>query len=75
MKIFNISPVVLVAVMFFVSCDKKMDYPLKDYDKTTDSFTIDSDGVQMRMAVQEDGYIETEVNPIEKIECYSKAKA
>ena len=70
MKIFNISPVVLVAVMFFVSCDKKMDYPLKDYDKTTDSFTIDSDGVQMRMAMQEDGYIETEVNPIEKIECY-----
>ena len=56
--------------MFFVSCDKKMDYPLKDYDKTTDSFTIDSDGVQMRMAMQEDGYIETEVNPIEKIECY-----
>ena len=70
MKIFNIFPVVLVAVMFFVSCDKKMDYPLKDYDKTTDSFTIDSDGVQMRMAMQEDGYIETEVNPIEKIECY-----
>ena len=70
MKIFNISPLVLVAVMFFVSCDKKMDYPLKDYDKTTDSFTIDSDGVQMRMAMQEDGYIETEVNPIEKIECY-----
>ena len=28
------------------------------------------DGVQMRMAMQEDGYIETEVNPIEKIECY-----
>ena len=29
-----------------------------------------NEGMQMRMAMQEDGYTEVEVNPIEKIECY-----
>ena len=70
MKIFNILSLFLLGLIFFVSCDKKMEYPLKDYAKTDDTFTVDTDGVQMRMAMQEDGYIETEVNPIEKIECY-----
>ncbi len=70
MKTFNILPLFLLGFIFFVSCDKKMEYPMKDYDKTADAFTVDSDGVQMRMAMQEDGYSETEVNPIEKIECY-----
>ena len=70
MKTFNILPLFLLGFIFFVSCDKKMEYPLKDYAKTDDAFTVDIDGVQMRMAMQEDGYIETEVNPIEKIKCY-----
>ena len=70
MKTFNILSLFLLGFIFFVSCDKKMEYPMKDYDKTADAFTVDSDGVQMRMAMQEDGYSETEVNPIEKIECY-----
>ncbi len=70
MRAFYILPICTLGLFFFISCDKKMEYPLKDYDKTADSFTVDSDGVQMRMAMQEDGYIETEVNPIEKIECY-----
>jgi len=29
-----------------------------------------NDGMQMRMAMQEDGYTEVEVNSIEKIDCY-----
>ncbi len=70
MRAFYILPICILGLFCFISCDKKMEYPLEDYDNKTDSFTVDSDGVQMRMAMQEDGYIETEINPIEKIECY-----
>ena len=51
--------------LVFTSCDKD--------DDASENCTMDcclNEGMQMRMAMQEDGYTEVEVSPIEKIECY-----
>jgi hypothetical protein len=55
--------------LVFTSCDKDDDAS----NNNSENCTMDccpNEGMQMRMAMQEDGYTEVEVNPIEKIECY-----
>jgi hypothetical protein len=51
--------------LVFTSCDKD------DHDSETCTMgCCPNEGMQMRMAIQEDGYTEFEVIPIEKIDCY-----
>ena len=59
-------PVLLVSLTLIItSCEKD--------DATAESSSescCTNEGMQMRMAMQEDGYTEVEVSPIEKIDCY-----
>tara|TARA_B100001750_G_C15363204_1_gene523317 strand:- start:401 stop:784 length:384 start_codon:yes stop_codon:yes gene_type:complete len=48
--------------LVLISCDKED--PHQDCDCNS------NDGMQMRMAMQADGYTEVEINPMEKVECY-----
>ena len=58
-----ISFLLVSSVFFFVSCEK--------YDNDFDNVPIVSnDGVQERLAYTDKGYIEIEVTPILKINCY-----
>jgi len=56
--------VIIISFTFiFISCEKED----SETNENTETCCA-SDG--MRIAMQEDGYIELEINPIEKIECY-----
>tara|TARA_B100002003_G_C14093413_1_gene525873 strand:- start:883 stop:1293 length:411 start_codon:yes stop_codon:yes gene_type:complete len=48
-------------ILVFTSCEKKAITPLT---------VVSNDGMQIRMAMQDDGYTEVIVYPIVKIECY-----
>ena len=65
----------LICVFIFTSCEKDDDH---DHDSNSDSEKVccsegvccSDDAAGMRLAMQEDGYVELEVNPMEKIDCY-----
>jgi len=55
-------PALLVSLTLIItSCEK---------DDATAESCCPNDGMQMRMAMQEDGYTEVETSPIEKMDCY-----
>ena len=56
----------LITSILLVSCDKDDDNSDKDNTCTECS----DNSAQVRLAIQNDGYTETEVNPIQKEECY-----
>ena len=49
-------------ITFTFSCEKE--------EETNNDCCGSNDAMQMRMAMQQDGYTEIEVDPIEKIDCY-----
>tara|TARA_B100000945_G_C20222972_1_gene521472 strand:- start:94 stop:468 length:375 start_codon:yes stop_codon:yes gene_type:complete len=49
-------------IAFTFSCEKE--------EETNNDCCANNDAMQMRMAMQQDGYTEIEVDPIEKIDCY-----
>tara|TARA_B100000900_G_scaffold416088_2_gene449004 strand:- start:1419 stop:1835 length:417 start_codon:yes stop_codon:yes gene_type:complete len=65
----------LISALVFTSCEKDEEH---DHDSDnhsdkvccTDGVCCSNDGTNMRIAMQDEGYIELEVNPIEKIDCY-----
>ena len=59
-KLFYLFTSLLIA--FHISCEKEEDANNDCYGN--------NEAMQMRMAMQQDGYIEIEVDPIEKIDCY-----
>ena len=73
-RIFYLSTL-FISVFIFTSCEKDDDH---EHDSNSDSDKVCcSEGVccsdaaaGMRLAMQEDGYVELEVNPMEKIDCY-----
>ena len=73
-RIFYLSTL-LISVFIFTSCEKDDDH---DHDSSSDSGKVccsegvccSDDAAGMRLAMQEDGYVELEVSPIEKIDCY-----
>ena len=57
--------------LLFTACEKEDSHDDCTHKNCTMSCCVDSnDPMQMRMALQEDGYTEVEINPMEKIECY-----
>lgn len=64
LKVFLIS-----LTLVFTSCDKD-DNASNNNSETCAMDCCPNEGMQMRIAMQEDGYTEVEVSPIEKIECY-----
>ena len=73
-KIFYLSTL-LISVFIFTSCEKDDDH---DHDSNSHSDKVccsegvccHDDGASMRLAMQEDGYVELEVSPMEKTDCY-----
>ena len=73
-KIFYLSTL-LISVFIFTSCEKDDD---QDHDSNNHSDKVccsegvccSDDAAGMRLAMQEDGYVEFEVSPMEKIDCY-----
>ena len=65
----------LISVFIFTSCEKDDDH---DHDSNSHSDKVccsegvccSDDASGMRLAMQEDGYVELEVSPIEKVDCY-----
>ena len=53
----------LFTSLFFISCEKEDDHDDHDH-------IVSNDGVQARLAYTEKGYVEVEINPIVKIDCY-----
>jgi len=53
---------VALLIAFTFSCEKE--------EETNNDCCGSNDAMQMRMAMQQDGYTEIEVDPIEKIDCY-----
>ena len=65
--------IILVSLMMvFTSCEKEdsNDHAECCSQKDGAMACCSNDGMQMRMSLQEDGYTEVEVNPMEKIDCY-----
>ena len=67
-KIFYLSTL-LISVFIFTSCEKDDDHD-HDSNSHSDKVCCSDDASGMRLAMQEDGYVELEVSPIEKIDCY-----
>jgi len=73
-KIFYLSTLI-ISVFIFTSCEKDDDHghdSNSHSDKVccSDGVCCSDDATGMRLAMQEDGYVELEVSPIEKIDCY-----
>tara|TARA_Y100000589_G_C27132259_1_gene621081 strand:+ start:845 stop:1255 length:411 start_codon:yes stop_codon:yes gene_type:complete len=67
-KIFYLSTL-LISVFIFTSCEKDDEHN-HDSNNHSDKVCCSGDGTNMRLAMQQDGYVELEFSPIEKIECY-----
>ena len=67
--------ILLIVVFIFTSCEKNDDHDHESNDRSdkvccTEGVCCSDDGASMRLAMQEDGYVESEVSPMEKIDCY-----